>query len=97
MSLTIEQLKSDLLFLKNQLQELENMANETGLSHDEMAAIDSKIDNIEQQIDLVDDLIILRSRVGNRMARDETDYDDRDEDTGGGYTGGDSNFNDGDY
>lgn len=97
MSLTIEQLNSDLLFLKNQLQELETMSNQTGLSHDEMAALDYKIQNTQDQIDLMEDLIITRKRFDNRMARDETDYDDRDEDTCGGYTGGDSNFNDGDY
>ena len=97
MSLTIEQLKSELLLLKNQLQELENMSNEPGLSHDEIAALDYKIENLEQQIDLLDDLIILRSRFTNRMARDETEYDSADEQTPGGYTGGDVNFNDGDY
>ena len=97
MALSIEELKNDLVFLRNKLHELNNQLNNSELSQYQITSIEYKIDNIEQQIDLVDDLIILRSRFENRTARDETEYDQQDHDISGGYTGGDSNFNDGDY
>jgi hypothetical protein len=95
MSLTIEQLENELTLLKNQLQENKNASEDDDLSHDEMAAFDYIIENLEQQIDLLADLIILRTR--RARTRDETEYYSAEEDTSGGYTGGDSNFNDGDY
>jgi ribosome-binding ATPase YchF (GTP1/OBG family) len=92
--LSEELILAELERLRKKLAEIEKQQEDNTLKHDEQSFLDQEWTKYDT---LIYHLTEFYNQLTGRHTYNETEYYSAEEDTSVGYTGGDSNFNDGDY